>query len=461
MSTQQQHISIAVCGHVDSGKSTTTGHLLYKLGKVNQRELQKLKDEAEQKGKGSFFYAYVTDTSKSERERGVTENCTTKEFFTERYHYTIVDAPGHKDYVKNMINGSSCCDIALLMVPADGNFITAIKKGNKKNNEIEGQTRQHAMIVNLVGIKQLIIGVNKMDEGTVQYKQDRFEEIKNEMQDMLIRVGWPKQFVQNSVPIIPISGWMGDNLIEKSTNMNWWNGTTVTNIKGEKVNCHTLLDALNNFVCEPERIVEAPLRIPVSGVYNIKGVGDVVAGRIEQGRIKPNEKIIFVPTHSEKQPCSAKVFSIEMHHKSLPEAVAGHNIGICVKGLDKNNMPKRGDVIVHEKDSTMVNCKRFTAQVQVIEHPGELKPGYSPIAAVRTGEAACKIIQFNWKRGKSTNNTKMENPPSLVAGDLAEVVFEPTRSFVVEKYDSCQGLARIGFFEGLSVVMLGKVINVE
>lgn len=457
----KQHISIAVCGHVDSGKSTTTGHLLYKLGKVNQRELQKLKDEAELKGKGSFFYAYVTDTSKSERDRGVTENCTTKEFFVDNYHYTIVDAPGHKDYVKNMINGSSCCDVALLMVPADGNFITAIRKGDRKMNEVEGQTRQHSMLINLVGIKQLIIGVNKMDEGTVLYKQDRFEEIKNEMQDMLIKVGWPKAFVQNNIPIIPISGWNGDNLIEKSTNMSWWNGCTVKNLKGESVTCTTLVDAFNNYVCEPERLIDVPLRVPISGIYNIKGVGDVITGRIEQGKLLQNDKVVFVPSHTEKQPCAGKIFSIEMHHKQLPMAMAGHNIGMNVKGLDKNNMPKRGDVMVLEKDITLKTCTKFTALVQVIDHPGELKIGYSPIGSVRTGESPAKIVAINWKKGKSTSNVKVDNPTTLVAGDTAEIVFEPTKSFVVEEYSKCQGLSRIGFFEGFSVVMLGKVIGVE
>lgn len=457
----KQHISIAVCGHVDSGKSTTTGHLLYKLGKVNQRELQKLKDEAELKGKGSFFYAYVTDTSKSERDRGVTENCTTKEFFVDNYHYTIVDAPGHKDYVKNMINGSSCCDVALLMVPADGNFITAIRKGDRKSNEVEGQTRQHSMLINLVGIKQLIIGVNKMDEGTVQYKQDRFEEIKNEMQDMLIKVGWPKAFVQNNIPIIPISGWNGDNLIEKSTNMSWWEGCEVKNLRGETVKCTTLVDCFNNYVCEPERLTEVPLRIPISGVYNIKGVGDVITGRIEQGKLNPGEKVVFVPSHTDKQACGGKVFSIEMHHKTLPQALAGHNIGMNVKGLDKNNMPKRGDVMVLEKDTTLKICNKFTALVQVIDHPGELKVGYSPIGSVRTGESPCKIVAINWKKGKSTSNVKVDAPANLVAGDTAEIVFEPTKSFVVEEYAKCQGLSRIGFFEGFSVVMLGKVIQVE
>merc|ERR1739845_19845 len=211
----------------DSGKSTTTGRLIFELGGLPERELEKLKQEAERLGKGSFAFAFFMDRQKEERERGVTISCTTKEFFTDKWHYTIIDAPGHRDFIKNMISGAAQADVALLMVPADGNFATAIQKGDIKSAEIQGQTRAHARLLNLLGVKQLIVGVNKMDTEVAGYKESRYFEIQEEMRHMLMKVGWKGDFVKNSVPIIPISGWEGDNLIKKSCKMPWWEGVDV------------------------------------------------------------------------------------------------------------------------------------------------------------------------------------------------------------------------------------------
>merc|ERR1712178_653679 len=167
---EKQHMSVVICGHVDSGKSTTTGRLLFELGGIPQREMDKLKEEAEKLGKGSFAFAFYMDTQKDERERGVTIKCTTKEFFTQKWHYTIIDAPSHRDFIKNMISGAAQADVAILMVPADGNFTTAIQKGDIKSAEIQGQTRAHARLLNLLGVKQLLVGVNKMDSDVAGYK---------------------------------------------------------------------------------------------------------------------------------------------------------------------------------------------------------------------------------------------------------------------------------------------------
>ena len=181
--TEKKHLSLVVCGHVDAGKSTTTGHLIFKLGGISEREMSKLQEEADRNGKSSFAFAYYMDKNKQERERGVTIDCTTKEFFTDSYHYTIVDAPGHRDYVKNMITGAGCADVALLLVPAEmGGFETAIKKGDHKSGEVQGQTRQHARLLGLLGVEQLIVGVNKMD--TVDWSEKRFNEIKDEMTNL-------------------------------------------------------------------------------------------------------------------------------------------------------------------------------------------------------------------------------------------------------------------------------------
>lgn len=229
-----------------------------------------------------------------------------------------------------MISGAAQADVCLLMVPADGNFTTAIQKGDHKAGEIQGQTRQHARLINLLGVKQLVVGVNKMDSDVAGYKEARYNEIRDEMRHMLVKVGWKPDFVEKSVPILPISGWMGDNLVKKSEKMDWWKGVDVT-INGKAVHIDTLLNALNDMVEIPERKTDAPLRVPISGAYKIKGVGDVLAGRVEQGVVKPGDEVIFLPTHTTANPCVGKVFTVEMHHKRVDKAGPGDNVGMNIK----------------------------------------------------------------------------------------------------------------------------------
>ena len=453
------HLSIVICGHVDAGKSTTTGRLIFELGGIPEREMTKLRAEAEALGKGSFAFAFYMDRQKDERARGVTIQCTTKEFFTDSYHYTIIDAPGHRDFIKNMITGSSQADVAMVLVPADGNFTTSIAKGNAKAGEVQGQTRQHALLINLLGVKQLIVGVNKMDCGTAKYSKERFEEIKDEMTSMLTRVGWKKGFVAKSVPVIPISGYMGDNLIKPSTNMDWWKG--VDGKVGDKtVHVHTLLDAFEKMVTPPERSDKGALRVPISGVYAIKGTGDVLTGRIEQGSAKPGDEVVFLPTHTTANPCAGKVFSIEMHHKTLDAALPGHNVGMNIKGLPKGNKPRTGDIMILKSDTSLKPCKSFVAQVKVLTHPNELKCGYCPIAFIRTARSAVKMVKIDWKIGKETGGKKLDDPVSIKSNEMAQLVFEPQQPFVVDSFKSCEGLGRVAIMEGNGVVMLGKVVSV-
>jgi len=461
MATEKDHMSIVICGHVDSGKSTTTGRLLFELGGIPEREMEKLKAEAERLGKSSFAFAFYMDRQKEERERGVTISCTTKEFFTAKWHYTIIDAPGHRDFIKNMISGAAQADVSLLMVPADGNFTTAIQKGNHKAGEVQGQTRQHARLINLLGVKQLLCGVNKMDtEVAGPYSQTRYDEVGGEMKNMLVKVGWKKDFVANNVPVLPISGWMGDNLNKKSVKMTWWEGVDAKDVGDKMVHIHTLYDALDGFCSPPGRNDAAAMRLPVSGIYKIKGVGDVLAGRVEQGVVKPNEEVVFMPTHTAANICQGKVFTIEMHHTRHEEAKPGDNVGLNIKGLDKMNMPRVGDVMIYKKDKSLDQTGQFNAQIQTLDIPGEIKLGYSPIGFVRCGRSACKATKFVFKVGKETGGKKMEAPHSLKSNEMAEVVFQPQQPLVVDSFKNCEGLSRIAFLDGNTAVMLGKVTEV-
>jgi len=460
---EKDHMSVVICGHVDSGKSTTTGRLLFEMGGIPEREMEKLKAEADRLGKSSFAFAFYMDRQKEERERGVTISCTTKEFFTDQWHYTIIDAPGHRDFIKNMISGAAQADVALLMVPADGNFTTAIQKGNHKAGEVQGQSRQHARLLNLLGVKQLLVGVNKMDTDTAgPYSKARYDEVGGEMKNMLLKVGWKKDFVAQSVPVLPLSGWMGDNLIEKTKNMDWWTGCDVIGGKDGKTKMHvdTLKQCLNDFCSPPVRTDKAEMRMPVSGIYKIKGVGDVLAGRVEQGVITCNTEVIFMPTHTEANACAGKVFTIEMHHKTHPQATPGDNVGLNIKGLEKQNMPRVGDVMIYKKDKTLTQCGEFDAQIQTLDIPGEIKLGYSPIGFVRCGRSACRATAFKFKVGKETGGKKMESPHSLKSNEMAQVSFRPQQPLVVDSFKNCEGLSRIAFLDGNTAVMLGKVVSV-
>jgi elongation factor 1-alpha len=462
MTDGKKHVSIVICGHVDAGKSTTTGRLIFELGGIPERDMQKLKEEAEKMGKSSFAFAFYMDRQKEERERGVTIACTTKEFFTPTKHYTVIDAPGHRDFIKNMITGASQADVALIMVPADGNFTTAIAKGNPKAGEVMGQTRQHSLLINLLGVKQIVVGINKMDCDVAKYSEARYTEIRDEAKAMLLKVGWKKSVVEKEVPFLPLSGWMGDNLITKSKNMEWWKGMDVLVLgdKDNKVHIETLHDALEKMVQTPERKGDVAMRTPLSGVYKIKGVGDVLTGRVEQGLVKPGDEVVFLPTHTASTPCTGKVFTVEMHHKTVDAAGPGDNVGMNIKGLNKANMPRVGDVMVLKTDNSIGRCKDFTAQVQILHHPGELKVGYTPIGFVRTGRSAVKMTKIDWKIGKETGGAKMEDPPHLKANEVAQVVFEPQQPFVVDSFKECEGLGRIAIMEGNTVVMLGKITKV-
>jgi len=290
------------------------------------------------------------------------------------------------------------------------------------------------------------------------------------MKHMLAKVGWKKDFVENCVPIIPISGWVGDNLIKKSDKMPWWKGADVkvgtAPKKGKPderktIHIDTLYDCLDNMVTLPPRESNKPLRMPVSGVYKIKGVGDVITGCVEQGEVKKDLEVTFLPTHTSSKSCQGKIFSVEMHHKHVASANPGDNVGLNVKGLDKLNMPRVGDVMIAKTDTGLQACGKFTAQIQCLDHPGELKPGYSPIAFIRTGRSAVKIEAIKWKIGKATGGQKVENPPFIKANEMAEIEFAPQQPFVAEGFKQCEGLGRVAIMEGNTVVMLGKVVKVE
>ncbi len=416
---EKPRINLIFIGHVDHGKSTLVGRVLYDSGALSEQEYRKLKQEADERGKGTFVFAYVMDNLKEERERGVTIDVSYKKFQGKNNLFTIIDAPGHKDFVKNMITGTSQADAAVLVVSA--------KEG------IMPQTKEHAFLSQVMGIKQLTVAINKMDE--VKYEQAKFNDIKGQMEKLLTGVG----FKPTQVAYIPLSAWIGDNVIKKSSNMAWYTGTT-------------LVERLDQLV-PPEPPLDKPLRLPIQDVYSIKGVGVVPVGRVETGVLKPGDKIMIAPAMKQ-----GEIKSIEAHHEQLPEAKPGDNIGFNVRGLEKKDV-KRGDVLGHVNDVPTV-VKEFTAQIVVLNHPTAIPVGYTPVFHLHTAQMSMTLTELQKKLDPKTGQTVEENPKFLKTGDAAIVKIVPTQPLCAEEYKKFPQLGRFAIRDMGQTVAAGIILSI-
>ena len=437
MGKVKTHANLVVIGHVDAGKSTTTGHLIYKCGGVDKRTIEKFEKEAAESGKASFKYAWVLDKLKAERERGITIDIALWKFETDVFDFTIIDAPGHRDFIKNMITGTSQADVAVLIVPADqGGFEAGIAK--------DGQTREHALLALTLGVKQMIVAVNKMDDSMVAYKDGRYNEIKEEMLRILTNIGW--QCDDGQIPFVPISGWAGDNMVEASTNMPWFKGNEWHG-KKKLMTLLNHLDAIN----PPERPHALALRLPLQDVYKIGGIGTVPVGRVETGIIKPGMNVTFAPTMK-----TTEVKSVEMHHTSVPQAIPGDNVGFNVKNVSVKEIA-RGNVCGDSKNNPPAETGSFKAQVIVLNHPGEIRAGYSPVLDCHTAHIACKFEKLLTKMDKRTGKKTGDNPKIIKNGDAAIVNMIPTKPMCVESYKSFPPLGRFAVRDMRQTVAVGVV----
>jgi len=429
MPKDKVHINIVVIGHVDAGKSTTTGHLIYKCGGIDKRTIEKFEKEAQEMGKGSFKYAWVLDKLKAERERGITIDIALWKFETPKYYITIIDAPGHRDFIKNMITGTSQADCAVLVIASpSGEFEAGISKN--------GQTREHALLAFTLGVKQMIVAVNKMDEKTVNYSEARFEEIKKETASYIKKVGYNP----DKVNFVPISGWSGDNMLERSPNMPWYKGPI-------------LIEALD-LISEPKRPNDKPLRLPLQDVYKIGGIGTVPVGRVETGVLKPGMVVTFAPGN-----VTTEVKSVEMHHEALTEANPGDNVGFNVKGLSVKDI-KRGNVCGDSKNDPPQETADFVAQVIVLNHPGEIHAGYSPVLDCHTAHIACKFAELLSKIDRRTGKEMEKDPKALKSGDASMIRLVPSKPMVVESFNEYPPLGRFAVRDMRQTVAVGVIKEV-
>ena len=415
----KQHINVVFIGHVDHGKSTSVGRILYDSGAMSEQDLRKLKDEAAKVGKATFEFAFSMDTLKEERERGVTIDISHREFETAKYHVTIIDAPGHKDFIKNMITGASQAQAAFL--------VCSVKEG------IQPQTREHALLAKALGIEQIAILVNKMD--SVNYDRIKYEDIKVQLTTMLKNTGYKT----DNIAFIPASGYEGANLVKRHEKTDWYKGPTV-------------LEVIDSFVVAPPP-VDKPFRMPVQSILTITGHGTVIVGEVKAGVLKPGDKIVFMPSGT-----VSEVKKIEMHHKELAQAVPGDNIGFNVKGVERKDV-KSGNV-VGPVDNPPVVAKEFTAQILVTNHPTAITKGYAPVFHVQTSHVSCSIVEILEKKDPKTGQTVAKNPDFIKNGDIAIIKVVPKKPMVIEEYQKSKDLGRFAIRDMGSTVALGIVLSV-
>ena len=417
---EKPHLNLIFIGHVDHGKSTTVGRLLFETGAITDRDMARMKELTQTFNKPTFEFAFVMDSLKEERERGITIDIAHREFQTNKYYFTIIDAPGHRDFVKNMITGASQSDAAVLICSA--------YEGQ------QAQTREHAILANVLGIRQIIVGINKMDK--VDYAQAKYEETKKSMSELLKTLGYKPESI---VGFIPYSAQIGDNVKVKSPKMSWYNGPT-------------LLEALDSLKV-PEKPINKPLRLPIQDVHTVQGFGTIPVGRVETGVLKPGDLVVVMPGGAKTE-----VKSIEMHHQQLKQAEPGDNIGFAVKGLEKKDI-RRGDVVGPASNPPTVAAE-FTAQVVILHHQNVIARGYTPVFHIHTAQVACTFSEFLEKKDPKSGQTLEKNPQTLKTGDVAIVKIKPTKPVVIEKFGDCQPLGRFAIRDMGETIGAGIVLDV-
>ncbi len=405
--SEKPHVNLAIIGHVDHGKSTLMGRLLYEMGVISPEDLD---EEAE-----SFKFAWVLDHLDEERDRGLTIDVAYEKLETDENMITIIDSPGHQDFVKNMITGASQADAAVLVVAADDGIMP--------------QTREHAALAYTLGVGQLVIVINKMDK--IEYQQRVYEDLREELIPLLENIGYENT---SEFPFIPASAFKGENVADSSEELEWYDGPTV-------------LDALES-LREAKKPVDKPLRIPIQDVHSVQGVGTVPIGRIETGILRDGDNVVFNPPN-----VKGDVKSIEMHHEEIDEAEPGDNIGFNVRGVSKDQI-QRGDVAGHP-DNPPTIVEEFTGKVIILESPTYITPGFTPVIHCQSAHVPGEVVELKQKVDSKTGKVIEENPEFLKKGEAGVIRIKPTKPMVMEKASEIPQLGRFAIRHGGQTIAAG------
>ncbi|KXA92973.1 elongation factor 1-alpha [candidate division MSBL1 archaeon SCGC-AAA259E17] len=408
---EKPHVNLAIIGHVDHGKSTLMGRLLLETGVISEEDLS---DDAE-----TFKFAWVLDHLEEERERGLTIDVAYEKLETSENMLTIIDAPGHQDFVKNMITGASQADAAVLVVAADDGVMP--------------QTREHAALAYTLGVEQLVVVVNKMD--LVNYERGVYEELKEDIVPLLENIGFRDA---SDFHFVPASAYRGENVAEASEKIEWYDGVTV-------------LEALEGLE-EAEKPIDKPLRIPLQDVYSVTGVGTVPIGRVETGTLKIGDNVVFNPPN-----VSGKVKTIEMHHEEIEEAEPGDNIGFNVRGVSKDQI-RRGDVAGSPEDPPTV-VQEFTGKVIILESPTYITPGFTPLFHCQSAHLPGEIVEILQKVDSRTGEVIEESPDFLKKGEAGVVRVKPSKPMVMEKASEIPQLGRFAVRHGGKTIAAGICVD--
>lgn len=472
----KQLVALAIRGHEYDDTYIIMRHLMFDLNGLSDRQKIIAQDIADKTGKAPF--ASYIEQDKEDRKKNLVFSCYRAEFFTDTQHYTMDINNDHKSFIKNIIAENSIIDVALIMIPADDNFMESITCGDSTSCRSYGKSRLYSLLIRLLGIKQIIIGIDKMDSGIAQYKESRYNEIKEKTISMLLEVGWSREFINTSVPFLPISGFIGDNLINKSDNMPWWNGSDVVSSDKVKITVVTLIDALEKMVTIPAPKISSNMRTTISGIYKVKSniksndkvkskvknndkkyYNDVITGRVVQGTINCGENVVFIPTHTTAKACRGKISSIKKQNNYIDRAIAGDYCGFTIEGLSKENMPKFSDIIISEGDNSITGVYSFTCRLKVLETFDKLMIGSCVTIFVRSGRSKAKITAINWKSNSDYN--KIPNPFSLKINDTVECIFQLELPLVVDTFKNCETLCRVAIIDEQIIVMLGVIVSVN
>jgi len=423
MAKEKPNMNVVFVGHVDAGKSTIVGRTLFDGGAVSEQEMKKLKEEAAKYGKAGFEFAYVMDNIKEERERGVTIDLSYKKLITQKFEITIIDAPGHRDFVKNMITGASQADAAFLVIAAPSG--------------VQPQTTEHLWLLRTMGVKNLVVAINKMD--SVEYSEDKYKKVKEDVSVLLKQVGINPE----TTNFLAVSGLQGDNVYKRSDKMPWYKGPTV-------------LEQFDLFP-KPELPTNLPMRMPVQDVYEITGIGTVPVGKIETGIMKVGQKVLILPGRTGTG-IAGEIKTIEAHHEQLKEALAGDNVGINIRGVGKKDIA-RGDVIC-EASNPIPIVEEFIAQIAVINHPTVLAKGYTPVFHIHTAQVPCQFVELIEQIDPKTGQVIKQNPDFLKNGDVAKVRIKPQGNLALEAQGDNPYTSRFAVRDAGSTVAAGMCIEI-